>query len=272
MPECNQECFFTALNFTPSSDIYPDESELKKAYRKASLACHPDKHSPSLKEIATAAQILINNAYETLRDDSTYFNYMFEKWVPEPLSHNCEENIQTLAFIYSQTKPYTPPTPQPEPEPECETNNEQQEDEPNLEQEEMEVEEEEEEEEPEIIIIDDQEETTDANNQTNNSFDNSQSSSSSARSKRRSSRRVSFSPTGFQTQGGEVIDNKQRSQGPMYLVKWAAKPNCTTWLHEEDLVREFPEMAREYINKLREAKSRRLSAIVRKAGPICEFL
>jgi len=39
--------------------------------------------------------------------------------------------------------------------------------------------------------------------------------------------------------------NKQRTQGPVYLMEWSAKPGDSTWISEEDLVRYFPKEAEE---------------------------
>lgn len=66
--------------------------------------------------------------------------------------------------------------------------------------------------------------------------------------------------------------NKQRTQGPVYQMERAAKPGYTTWITEEDLVKHFPEAAKEYLNRLKKEKSKRPSGIIKKAGPICEFL
>jgi len=55
-------------------------------------------------------------------------------------------------------------------------------------------------------------------------------------------------------------------------MEWAEKPGYTTWISEEDLVKYHPKEAREYLDQLKGEKSRRLSAIIKKAGPITRLL
>eukprot|EP00441_Pelagodinium_beii_P016877 CAMPEP_0197676280 /NCGR_PEP_ID=MMETSP1338-20131121/86533_1 /TAXON_ID=43686 ORGANISM="Pelagodinium beii, Strain RCC1491" /NCGR_SAMPLE_ID=MMETSP1338 /ASSEMBLY_ACC=CAM_ASM_000754 /LENGTH=216 /DNA_ID=CAMNT_0043256927 /DNA_START=39 /DNA_END=686 /DNA_ORIENTATION=+ len=63
-------------------DEYATNDEVKKAYRKLSLAYHPDKQtSKSQEEKEEAAQIFmeIKNAYKTLSDDPTRRQYDYER-------------------------------------------------------------------------------------------------------------------------------------------------------------------------------------------------
>ncbi|KAI8855067.1 DnaJ domain-containing protein, partial [Chytridium lagenaria] len=51
------------------------QDDVKRAYRKAALNCHPDKVPPELKETAEAEFKIVSEAYEILRDPQTRNNY-----------------------------------------------------------------------------------------------------------------------------------------------------------------------------------------------------
>jgi len=55
-------------------------------------------------------------------------------------------------------------------------------------------------------------------------------------------------------------------------MEWASKPGYTSWLTEDDICNYYPDEARDYLKRLKEEKSKRLSAIIKKAGRITEFL
>jgi len=55
-------------------------------------------------------------------------------------------------------------------------------------------------------------------------------------------------------------------------MEWAEKPGYSTWLSEEDLVKHYPNEAREYLGQFKRDKSRRLSAIIKWAGPITDLI
>jgi len=272
----NCHCFFTSLGFYYEPDFYSiSQDKLKTAYKRASLLCHPDKN-PTEKEKANRAQQIINQARIIISNADKCFWYLDSGTPPTEFDHNCKELEPILNFIGNKLRPGStmppqpprPPTPAPA-SPSATS-----------------------------ISTDDEEETNNENNDSNNANTTNNSSSrfdptydsdepssfwsspkpsrkeenSSSEKKRKGRRKSVFTPTGYQKQGGTVTMNKQRTQGPVYLMEWAAKPGYSTWLSEEDLVKHFPKEAKEYIERLKRVKSKRLSGIVKKAGPITVFL
>jgi len=51
-------------------------------------------------------------------------------------------------------------------------------------------------------------------------------------------------------------------------MEWAAKSGYSTWLSEGDLAKYFLKEARDYIERLKKEKSKRLSGIVKIANPL----
>jgi len=242
---------------------------VQSAHKKASLLCHPDK-DPGDKDNATKAQQIINQAREILSNGAKCIWYLDFGLPRDEFTHKCDEIEPVMEFIKMKLQPKTtnhrrdtpPPSPPSPPRQQTPPSPPRQQTPPR---------------------------STSASgsaNKTNSSFDPTYDSdepssfwsspkaksSSKSSEKKRGRRKSIFKPTGYQLQGGKVTTNKQRSQGPVYLMEWAAKPGYSTWLSEEDLVRYFPKEAKEYIERLKKEKSKRLSAIVRKAGPITEFL
>jgi len=242
--ECH--CFFNALGFFIELEFYNISSDaLKAAYKKASLACHPDKNSHEDKNLATRAQQTINQAKELLSDHRRCFNYLDNGTPPEEFDHKCEEMKPVLDFISERMEPKKPASPEPSP-PRQEHSSSNTSD---------------------FNILDDEEDEAGSLFNSPN-----KSGSSEKENKRRGRRKSIFEPKGYQLKGGKVTLNKHRTQGSVYKMEWAEKPGYSSWLTEEDLVKYYPREAQEYLDQLKREKSKRLSAIIKKAGPITEFL
>jgi len=245
----NQDChcFFHALGFFIEIDFYNISSDtLKAAYKKASLACHPDKNSAENKILATRAQQTINQAKEILSDHRRCFNYLDDGVPPQEFDHKCEDLKPVLDFIIDRMEPKKPASPEPSP-PRQEHSSSNTSD---------------------FNILDDEEDEA----STLFSSSPNKSNSSEKENKRRGRRRSIFEPKGYQLKGGKVTFNKQRTQGPVYKMEWAEKPGYSTWLTEEELVKHYPKEAQEYLDQLKREKSKRPSGIIKKAGPITQFL
>jgi len=101
--ECH--CFFHALGFFNEIDFYSfSPQDLKTAYKKASLACHPDKNHNDLKHIPTKAQQIINQAKDIIGNPDKCFSYLDHGEPPEEYDHDCRELESVMEFIKDQLK------------------------------------------------------------------------------------------------------------------------------------------------------------------------
>jgi len=231
------------------------------------ILTHPDKN-PLDNDRANRAQQITNQAKIILSNANKCFSYLDSGSPPTELDHICSELEPILDLIGNKLRPSSTMPPRP-PRPSspapfsssASPEHQQQSEEPD---------------------------SSRNNNTTNNSskydptYDSDEPSSfwSAVKSKtandnkdsekKRGRRKSVFTATGYQLKGG--VTNKQRTQGPVNLMEWSAKPGYSTWISEEDLVRHFPNEAKEYIARLKRLKSKRLSGIVKRAGPITEFL
>ena len=251
--ECT--CYFQALGIYNELDHYClNENKIKKAYRKVSLLCHPDKHPENMKKLTTAAQQMINQAREIISDERRRFNYLDEGDPPEGTDHTCTIAKEVLDFIKNQIDEHesrhsAPKAKAASPDNQHISDTKEESFEP------------------------DQERIDSTYNPCDDPLFNFDGPNDSRRSsQKRDRRRSSFEPAGYQHMGGTIIDNKQRSQGTVYKMQWKSKPDLTSWIHEADIVKHFPFEAKEYLAKLKKEKSRKLQGIIRKAGPMCDFL
>ena len=76
------------------------DSELKKAYRKASQICHPDRVSEDMKDVAEQLFIQLNQAYE--KNDIARVNKILaelEQGIFAPRSETVSEKSQLQSII-----------------------------------------------------------------------------------------------------------------------------------------------------------------------------
>jgi len=280
----NCQCFFDALlvdqKRVRNNGFKTDQ--LKKVYRAISRKCHPDKVPASQHEAATQAQTLINIAYEILGDKDKQREYILSRQPPDFVSHKCLEMQSIIQWISDQFR-RVPGAGQEKKEqnnqPEGRqgeqdndtrnaTNSEQTSPPPRS---------------PSVIDIEETSDTDDNmrdDSEPNRGEDFSNSYNYGPKDKddservkrRRRSAPESFSPKGYQLEGGEIINYRAKREGSRYLMAWQAKPGYTTWLDEKDIAIHFPEAAREYIDKLKRTRSRRINTILRNATPFSQFL
>jgi len=246
------QCYFNSLGYDNEPDFYKLSPDMvKQAFQRGSLACHPDKNPSNLKHLATRAQQILNQAREVISDVNKCFEYLDSGSPPEVHDHDCSELKPVIEFIRQHTQPDKPanstsPPPQSTPEKSSSSTSYSR---------------------FNIFDFDEPASPCTSADEESTTPDNSE-----AKKKKRGRRRSVFEPSGYQLQGGKVTFNKHRTQGSVYKFEWAAKPGYSTWLSEEDLVKFYPKEAREYLEMLKREKSKRLSGIIKKAGPITEFL
>jgi len=227
--ECH--CFFSSLGFYVELDFYSISPEtLRAAYKKASLARHPDKNDLELKHLSTRTQQVINQVRAIIGDQDRRFAYLDDGSPPEEFDHDCEDLKPVLEFIRDRLEPKKSTSP----ESTSTTEND-------------------------LPRSNNFDISNNDDDEASSLFGSPNRSSSSSTKNKRGRRKSIFEPKGYQLKGGKVTFNKQRTQGTVYKMEWAEKPGYSTWLSEEDLVKHYPNEAREYLEQLKRDKSRRLS-------------
>jgi curved DNA-binding protein CbpA len=91
---------FARLELTPAMSL--DDDALEQAFRKAQLACHPDRARPSDRDSAEAQFARIVEAYETLKDIKSRATFLFQDRGLWPAPHDAAvlEDLLDLEEAY----------------------------------------------------------------------------------------------------------------------------------------------------------------------------